>query len=293
MSDIIDENKQEAKQTNFRIRPDDADKFRELCTALGYNQADGFEYILRTLDLENAKKSVPGRANEIDQFRHFAYSLVEMYSQSIEYSLQADAKAHDAVDRSMKAKDETIANLQEQKRKLEERLASMKSDMNTNELARKAAVRENEENEGKLRSAQLTIYNKNQLIEMLQKDVAGYSEKAKLYDELKTENEKLLEESRTAAYAAEKEKNEAIQQIRTDMQEIIDQVKADLNESRLREKELSSQLAVAMKETEAVKAIAETEIRAKYEAEIKGLREKLDQRTEELLATKNKGSKSK
>lgn len=304
MSDIIEENKQEPKQTNFRIRPDDADKFRELCITLGYNQADGFEYILRTLDLENAKKSAPGRADEIDQFRHFAYSLVEMYSQSIEYSLQADAKAHDAVDRSMKAKDETIADLQEKNKKLEERLATLKNEMSTNELARRAAVKENEDKESQLRNANLSLYDKNKMIDMLQKQLDACTEKAKLYDELKPEYEKVREESRSAIYAAEKEKNDAIQQVRSDMQGVVDQTKAELTESKLREKELSSQLAIAQNEKEAAKAIAEAEMRTKYEAEIKELREKyeaeahalrtkLEQRTEELLSVKNKGGKSK
>lgn len=302
MSEASEELKQELKQTYFRLRPDDVEKFRQACIELGFSQADGFEYLLRTLDLENAKNAAPGRADEIDQFRHMAYALVDMFSQSIEYSLQADSKARDAVDRSMKAKDKTIADLQEQNGRLEERLTSLKSDMATNEMARKAAVKENEETESKLRTAQLTIYDKNQMIDMLQKERDSYSAKASLYDEIKGKYDTLLEESRTAKLTAEKEKNEAIQQIRSELQAVIDSKTTALTESRLREQDLASQLALAQKENVMIKALAEAELRAVYEAEIKALREKyeaeanelrqkLDQRTEELLSAKNKGGK--
>ena len=35
---------EEAKQTNFRVTPEAADKFREYCKENGFNQAQGFAY---------------------------------------------------------------------------------------------------------------------------------------------------------------------------------------------------------------------------------------------------------
>ena len=47
---------EEAKQTNFRVTPEAADKFREYCKENGFNQAQGFAHVMQIIELNNAKE---------------------------------------------------------------------------------------------------------------------------------------------------------------------------------------------------------------------------------------------
>ena len=55
---------EEAKQTNFRVTPEAADKFRDYCKENGFNQAQGLAHIMQIIELNKAKDQ-PGSIEKL------------------------------------------------------------------------------------------------------------------------------------------------------------------------------------------------------------------------------------
>ena len=110
---------EEAKQTNFRVTPEAADKFRDYCKENGFNQAQGLAHIMQIIELNKAKDQLVNRETEIEEFERHIKALMAAYLNSLELAESADERMHDKYEMDLKSKDKTIQDLQAEKENLE------------------------------------------------------------------------------------------------------------------------------------------------------------------------------
>lgn len=110
---------EEAKQTNFRVTPEAADKFRDYCKENGFNQAQGLAHIMQIIELNKAKDQLVNRETEIEEFERHIKALMAAYLNSLELAENADERMHDKYEMDLKSKDKTIQDLQAEKENLE------------------------------------------------------------------------------------------------------------------------------------------------------------------------------
>ena len=62
----------EIKAQTFRLSTESTEKFRRFCEENGISQAEGFESLLKTAELEKAKTAIPDRKAEIENVQTHA-----------------------------------------------------------------------------------------------------------------------------------------------------------------------------------------------------------------------------
>lgn len=97
----------------FRVNEDSAHAFREFCDKQGFNQAQGFDHLIRVLELNQAKARVPGRKTEIDSFEMHVKAVMDAYLHSIEISTNTEERIHEQYRSALDSKDKSILMLQE------------------------------------------------------------------------------------------------------------------------------------------------------------------------------------
>lgn len=104
------------------IRMDNAtyDKYREICTQLGLGQAECFSAIVSAYEMDNAKKILPGQADNIADFRAKADALVKSYLNILELSAGAENRIRIEFQEQLSSKDKIICSLQENLNSLKE-----------------------------------------------------------------------------------------------------------------------------------------------------------------------------
>ena len=95
---------EEAKQTNFRVTPEAADKFRDYCKENGFNQAQGLAHIMQIIELNKAKDQLVNRETEIEEFERHIKALMAAYLNSLELAENADERMHDKYEMDLKIK---------------------------------------------------------------------------------------------------------------------------------------------------------------------------------------------
>lgn len=239
------------KQTNFRIGQDDAGKFREFCETNGFSQAQGFEQLLRLLELEKAREIIPGRAMEIDEFSLHTKAIMNAFLNSLEINANAEARIREEFNLSLQSKDKTIADLQEKVELL------------------KAAKDE----------AEQAASSASQAAAQATKDSADAMERAATVSKLAEEKDKTVNslaekltatEEKLAGYSdLEKEAQELKEQLKVMKREITD-LKKDY-EIKLRE--LNAEMARKISDTEKDAALAAATAVAEKEREIRDIYE--------------------
>lgn len=189
----------EIKQHNFRIDSEKADAFRAFCEVEGLNQAEGFNRLMKLLDLDQTKELVPGRASEIEDFEYHAMELVTGYLQSIKMVQDADGKAEQKYRDKLESKELTILDLQEKIRKKDEEIEQLKEKADESDTKQLAAEKEASDAKKDMLSAEKTAADKEEIANMLQKQLKEAMDKLKEYPALKERN-KVLEEDLAKAY---------------------------------------------------------------------------------------------
>lgn len=265
----------ETVQNNIRIYADDKDAFATYCKEHELKQADAFAAALRSLELDTTKQLVPGRASEIGEVKKAIDLILSKYTDSIRYCDEAENRIRADFEARLASKDATILSLQndlsnakiEEEVSHEEAKAALEAQKHAENLA-KAAI------EAKL-AAEATANDKKSIAEMLASKLAEAESKLSGFDDLKQAyadlEKKLVEEkeaAKDAARSSEKAQADSIAAIKAKNQQIIDTLKDELRS--------------AQADARAAKADAITELNET----IQHLRDKLDQRTEELLTIK-------
>lgn len=104
----------EIKQANFRIKVEDADKFRAFCEEEGLNQAQGFDHLMQVLELDKAKTVIPARAMEIEEFERHMKSLLSAFLNSMEIAENTEDRLKEQLQSHLDSKEQTIIRLQKE-----------------------------------------------------------------------------------------------------------------------------------------------------------------------------------
>lgn len=273
---------EEAKQTNFRVTPEAADKFREYCKENGFNQAQGFAHVMQVIELNNAKEKLVSRETEIDEFERHIKALMTAYLNSLELAENADERMYDKYEMDLKSKEKTIRDLQTEKERLEKQIEVVRGMRDDAENSAREAKEKMETALQQQNTAEQAATDKDKLNQMLQSRLAEVDEKAKKYDDLQAEAEELRKQVSDLQRKAESDAREA--EIRQDkaVQAVIDEKDAEILALEKENARLNSQLEQAEANTDSKIAAAKLEGEQKISALEKDHREELKKLYEQI-----------
>lgn len=256
--------KMSIKQANFRIEESDANNFRRFCEENGFNQAQGFDHIMQVLELNKAKEVTPGRATEIEEFERSTKALLSAYLNSLELNNNAELRIQERFETDLKAKDKTIADLQQKMEALQmEKDAAVSDAEESAEIRDQLSARYDLLKKQQDTSAQLIHEKENMIISLTDRN-RKLSEKVEFCDKLEEQTADLTKKNDDLIKEiADLKKDFAIQkkELTAEMDRKVSDAKKD--------SDLAVANAVAKKERELMKRITALEVeKAKLEAKI-------------------------
>lgn len=184
------------KQATFRLNKETTDKFKQYCEENNLTAAQGFDFLMEILTLDNAKATLTTRETEISNFEQHTKALISAYLHSLELNENAEARIKEQFATQIETQARSIAEYQgeitELKHRLEEALSlaegyqaefsTLQLTINDIEEKRNRAETDlavlKEEKETQLR-------DKESIITMLSAKLTGAEDKANEYDALK------------------------------------------------------------------------------------------------------------
>ena len=290
----------EIRQANFRIDQDTAEKFRRYCEEQHINQAEGFDNLMQAVfELNKARETLPDRRAELERFGALTEKMMSAYLYSLEMADSAEEKVRNSCASEFEEKDRKILELKEENRDLKKQKDELNRDCLNALRAADQAEKEAAAAEKLREAAEKTAEDKKAIADTLAVKLAEAEKKAAGYDELRenlasamaslSEAEQRArdtlrdaeEAAKDAARTAEKEKEAAIAAVTERMQE---QIRTLLEENRA----LKSSVESARKDVETARAAAIAELSQSHREEVAEIRKKLDERTDELMAAKER-----
>ena len=172
------------KPATFRLNEDDINRFKEFATQNSLNQQEAFTSLLNTLELNNAKSTLGGRANSIDAFQTTVNNLVKFYINSLEENSTTEDRIREELSLQLITKDKTIADLQNKLQEFKEGKVIL--DDNIDNLSNK-----NKELQDQLSKVQNDIKDKDKYIDNLRQQNELLTNTLNEYKEYKEINIKL------------------------------------------------------------------------------------------------------
>ena len=190
------------KQTTFRLSKDATERFKEYCEQNQLTAAQGFDYLMEVLALDNARASLNTRETEISNFEQHAKALISAYLHSLELNENAEARIRDQFAAQVESQTRTIAEYQNKISEMEQQLEdaitlaqSFQADYNTllsdlTEVKEKYSKVETELTAAK-DDKEKQLADKDSIITMLSAKLADAEKKAGEYDALSARTEAL------------------------------------------------------------------------------------------------------
>lgn len=175
------------KPTSFRVTTIATDKFKELASDLGMTQAEFFDNLISTFELENAKSKIIDRSKEIDEFQSHAQRIVSIYLNSLQLNQNSEERIKEKFCEQLQKKSDLIANLQDQ-------LKDIKENINSFQLEKDAAVKKQIELEEINKQLQDTTKAKESLINEYKEKIDTLSTLVNEYKKYKDSIEKVKTE---------------------------------------------------------------------------------------------------
>jgi hypothetical protein len=172
------------KPATFRLNEEDINRFKEFATQNSLNQQEAFTSLLNTLELNNAKSTLGGRANSIDAFQTTVNNLVKFYINSLEENTTTEDRIREELSLQLTTKDKTIADLQNKLQEFKEDTVIL-DDVNMN------ISNKNKELQDQLSKMQNDIKDKDKYIDNLRQQNELLTNTLNEYKEYKAINIKL------------------------------------------------------------------------------------------------------
>lgn len=188
----------EIKPTSFRISEDTAGKFKKLANDLNFTQADFFDSLINTYELETAKGLLGDRKKEVEEFRNHAQRLIAIYLNALEINKNTEEKIREKFVDKLQKKEEFLSSLQDQVKQLKDNLID-------NEQQKENAIKSNRELEIKSQQLQDIADAKVELLK-------EYAEKINTLSGVVTEYKGYKEEIIKVKEALDNFKNKAAEQ---------------------------------------------------------------------------------
>lgn len=171
-------------QTNFRIDQETADQFRKFCKDNGMSQAQGFDHLMRILELDRAKTVFPGSEKDLETFEMYVKKITESYLRSVEDYNNAKELAHEQYASLLESKDQTIADLQKKTADLQDAKTAAEQTASSAAKAAAQAVKEAQAVKDQAETTFKLIEEKERTVATLADKLAMAEAKASKYDEL-------------------------------------------------------------------------------------------------------------
>ena len=188
----------EIKPTSFRISEDTAGKFKKLANDLNFTQADFFDSLINTYELETAKGLLGDRKKEVEEFRNHAQRLIAIYLNALEINKNTEEKIREKFVDKLQKKEEFLSSLQDQVKQLKDNVIE-------NEQQKENAIKSNRELEIKSQQLQDIADAKVELLK-------EYAEKINTLSGVVTEYKGYKEEIIKVKEALDNFKNKAAEQ---------------------------------------------------------------------------------
>ena len=272
----------EIKQATFRLNKETTEQFKEYCEENQLTAAQGFDYLMEVLALNNARASLTTRETEISNFEQHAKALISAYLHSLELNENAEARIREQFIAQIESQSQTIIGYQAQISTLEQQLEealdfaeSYKTELQTTSDTliniEKAKDQAEQDYISLKEDKEKQLADKNSIITMLSAKLAEAETKATQYNELKERSARLQADLRQAEQTIkDNEKDAEIAQERA----VRAAEKALEAEHRKEADRLRSQNTELLQTIAATEKIANNQIRA-VEKENASLREKL------------------
>lgn len=241
----------EIRQTNFRIDQDTADAFRRWCEEHNWNQAEGFDNVMRQVELNKAKAATPGRAVEIESFEKSVKDILAAYLNSIEINNNAESRIREQFASSLDSKDKTISDLQEKMATLQEAKTTAEQTSIAAAQSAAQAIKDMEVAKEQSDTATKLAEERSKTIASLADKLAVAEEKAAGFDDLKKSEEQkqiTIEKLQSDIEINKTTHDKAIEDLKKDHQRAIDDLKKT-HQAAI--KDLQTELATTKKDHEA------------------------------------------
>lgn len=273
----------EIRQANFRIDQDTAAAFRQFCDENGWNQAEGFDNVMRQVELNKAKAAIPGRAIEIERFEKYTKDILSAYLTSLEINSGAEERIREQFANALDSKDKTIASLQEKVDKLAEGKQILEQVTSEARSERDQAVKEATAAKEQAETSAKLVAEKDKTISTLADKLGVAEAKAAGYDDLKKseesaknrinelekEMERMQESADRELKAVQKDHETEIRELKVEMERKVSDVQKDTA--------LAQAQAVADKEREMMGQIREMDkLNARLQFENEELKTKIN-----------------
>lgn len=232
----------EVKQASFRLNEDGIDKFKELTTENGYNQAEMFDKLIENFKTAKSKGAILDRAKEVEVFENTATTLVSMFVNSLTVNQNAEETIRTNLSQEIGLKDTTIKDLQEQKENLKAEASTSKESSEILKKQNKEFIKELDSLKAEFLQKTNTISSQLSQISTLNAIIAEYKEYKDINVKLEKQNKELLLKDTALEHS-----NVDLEGKIKNLEQMIDFYKEEINGLKQDKIEIAKQL----KETEA------------------------------------------
>ena len=148
------------KPMSVQAEEETKQRFDKLAEEGHITKTDLFPLLIEAYEEKKLKEKVPGRADDIDNFKTGLKQLNDLYFASIDMAVMAKTKAEQDLKVELDTKTRTIADLQAKQDELLERIAKMEEGLNT-------ATADNNQLKIEIKKLNETIVDKDALIQSL------------------------------------------------------------------------------------------------------------------------------
>lgn len=224
------------QQINLRLAPETADKFKQFCEENGVNQAQGFDHLIQVLEINEAKKTVPDHATDIEDYETLTKALNTAFLKAIQDSANAKLKALEECRTELESKDQKIDSRDKTIADLQARLTASETAQKTAEATLQSALqsaaqadKEAQTAREQAETAQALVAEKDRTIVTLTEKLKAAEDKADGYDTLKTD----AEQAKSALKEEQKAHAADVKALQAEMDQRVKDTEKDAEIARL------------------------------------------------------------
>ncbi len=161
-----DKKKVEKKPLGLRVNDDLATQFRQYAEELGVSQEAAFSAMMKLVDIDKLKQRVPGRADDIEDFRTLQDQMLTKFLSSVDAAALAKDKAEADVKVELANKARYISDLLKMQDDLKKRVAELEEGLDK-------ATNENNRLQVEVTKLNEAIADKDALIQSLKNNAAA------------------------------------------------------------------------------------------------------------------------
>ncbi len=160
----------ELRPRSFRIDEETAEKFKKICLEAGLNQQEALAKLIESYELQAGKAVLTEKRDEIEVFERYTSILIQKYMSALEDNQNIKETVRTEFSAQLRAKDELISDLQQQKKEAEEAKQQAAADAKKATKEADQLRKDLEETQKRCEDLKDSLEDKNQLNKALKAD---------------------------------------------------------------------------------------------------------------------------